>query len=124
MIRVTVTGSSKNAENFAHRMLRRDQFTRLGKFGPVGVAALARATPKDSSETANSWYYQVAQKPGLYEIHWLNSNAPDGLPIAAIIQYGHATRNGGYVQGIDYINPALAPVFSKIADDMWKVVTK
>ncbi len=124
MIRITVTGSFKNAENFTKRMIRREQFAQLDKFGPVGVNALSSATPRDTSDTANSWYYEIERRPGNYKIHWLNRNAPDDLPIAAIIQYGHATKNGGYVQGIDYINPALRPVFKQIVDDMWKVVTK
>lgn len=122
MIRVTVKGSFKNVEDFTQRMKRRDQFKALARFGPIGVAALAAATPVDSSQTAQSWYYEIVNKPGRYSIHWLNRNMQNMIPIAAIIQYGHATRNGGYVTGVDYINPAMRPIFSQIAEDMWKAV--
>jgi hypothetical protein len=96
----------------------------LEKYGPIGVDALSAATPVDSSETASSWYYEIINKPGYFSIQWLNSNMKDGVSIAAILQYGHATGNGGYVQGNDYINPAMRSVFEEIAADMWKEVTK
>jgi len=105
-------------------MKNRQQFAGLEKYGPIGVKALAAATPVDSSDTANSWYYEIIKRPGYYSIQWLNSNMEDGVSIAAIIQYGHATGNGGYVQGLDYINPAMQPIFQQIAADMWKEVTK
>lgn len=124
MIRVTNRGSFKNVEGFLGRMQRREQFLGLEKYGPVGVTALSGATPVDSSETANSWYYEIFQRPGYFSIRWGNSNMEDGVSIAAIIQYGHGTKNGGYVQGVDYINPALRPIFDQIATDMWKEVTK
>jgi len=123
VIRVTVSGSFKNVEDFTQRMKRRDQFKALVQFGPIGVAALAAATPVDSSQTSQSWYYEIVDKPGKFSIHWLNNNMQDMVPIAAIIQYGHATRNGGYIEGVDYINPAMRPIFSQIVDSMWKVVT-
>ena len=105
-------------------MKKREQFAILEKYGPIGVKALAAATPVDSSETANSWYYEIINRPGYFSIQWLNSNMEDGISIAAIIQYGHATRNGSWVEGRDYINPAMRPIFDQIANDMWKEVTK
>lgn len=96
----------------------------LDKFGREGVAALASATPIDSGQTANSWYYEIENKKGSVSITFNNSNIQNGVPIAIILQYGHGTRNGGWVQGRDYINPAIQPIFDKIANDAWKEVTK
>lgn len=124
MIRVTTSGSFKNAEGFLKRMTAREQFVGLEKYGAMGVAALASATPKESSQTANSWRYEIKQKKGSYSITWFNSHIEDGQPIAILLQYGHGTGTGGYVQGRDYINPAIQPIFDKIAADMWRVVTK
>lgn len=89
-----------------------------------GVAALRSATPVDTGLTSQSWYYQITQKKGLVEIVFLNSNVQNGIPIAIILQYGHGTRNGGYVQGRDYINPAIQPIFDKIVEDAWREVTR
>lgn len=96
----------------------------LDKFGKEGVAALASATPVDSGQTANSWYYEIEQKNGSATITFCNSNIQNGVPIAIILQYGHGTRNGGWVQGRDYINPAIQPIFDKIAENAWREVTK
>lgn len=96
----------------------------LDKFGREGVAALASATPYDTGETASSWYYEITNKNGSATIAFYNSNINNGVPIAIILQYGHGTRNGGWVQGRDYINPAIQPIFDKIANEAWKEVTK
>ena len=96
----------------------------LDKYGRAGVAALASATPVDSGLTASSWYYEISNKNGLAMISFHNSNIQNGVPIAIILQYGHGTRNGGWVEGRDYINPAIRPIFDRIADDAWKEVTK
>lgn len=96
----------------------------LDKYGRAGVAALASATPVDSGVTANSWYYKVSNKNGSAMISFHNSNIQNGVPIAIILQYGHGTRNGGWVEGRDYINPAIRPVFEKIENDAWEEVTK
>lgn len=96
----------------------------LDKFGKEGVAALSSATPIDSGKTANSWYYEIENKNGSTTIAFYNSNIQNGVPIAIILQYGHGTRNGGWVQGRDYINPAIQPIFDKIAEKAWKEVTK
>ena len=96
----------------------------LDKYGAAGVAALASATPKDTGETASSWYYTIENKNGRATISFNNSNIQNGVPIAIILQYGHATGTGGWVEGRDYINPAIRPIFDKIANDAWKEVTK
>ena len=96
----------------------------LDKYGKEGVAALASATPVDSGRTADSWYYEIEHKDGSASITFYNSNVNKGVPIAIILQYGHGTGNGGWVEGRDYINPAIQPIFDRIANDAWKEVTK
>lgn len=96
----------------------------LDKFGREGVAALASATPVDSGLTANSWYYEIKNKNGTATISFNNSNIQNGVPIAIILQYGHGTGTGGWVEGRDYINPAIQPIFDRIAENAWKEVTK
>ena len=96
----------------------------LDKYGREGVAALASATPHESGETARSWYYKVERRRGSASITFYNSHIHDGVPIAIILQYGHATRNGGWVEGRDYINPAIQPIFDKILNELWREVTK
>lgn len=96
----------------------------LDRYGRDGVAALASATPVDTGLTANSWYYKIENKKESAKIIFYNSNIQNGVPIAIILQYGHGTRNGGWVEGRDYINPAIQPIFDKIADDAWREVTK
>jgi hypothetical protein len=126
MIKLKTSGSFANAQAFLQRMKNRDQFKILDKYGALGVAALKSATPIESGETASSWYYETVSKPGYFAIHWYNSHVedPGRIPIAILLQYGHATRTGGYVQGRDYINPALQSIFDQMAADMWKEVTK
>jgi hypothetical protein len=126
MLRVQVRGSFQNVESFLNRMKQRQQFAPLHKYGAIGVAALSGATPVESGLTAASWYYEIVSKPGYFAIHWLNSHIeePGTIPIAVLLQYGHATGNGGYVQGRDYINPAIQPIFDQIVTDMWREVTK
>lgn len=125
-IKVTTRGSFRNTNDFLKRMKNRQYFKVLHKYGPMGVSALQTATPKDDAETANAWYYEIVDKPGYFAIHWLNSHVeePGRIPIAVLIQYGHATGNGGIVQAQDYINPALRPIFDQMAADMWKEVTR
>lgn len=96
----------------------------LDKYGREGVAALASATPVDSGLTASSWRYKIERKNKSVAIVFYNSNIQNGVPIAVLLQYGHGTRNGGWVQGRDYINPAIRPIFDRIADEAWKEVTK
>ena len=96
----------------------------LDKYGREGVAALSSATPIDSGKTANSWSYEITNKDRSVTISFNNSNIQNGVPIAIILQYGHGTKNGGWVQGRDYINPAIQPVFDEIVDKAWREVTK
>ena len=96
----------------------------LDKYGRKGVEALAAATPIDSGETANSWYYRIEHKNGSAAIVFCNSHIQNGVPIAIILQYGHGTRTGGWVEGRDYINPALQPIFDELAKEAWKEATK
>lgn len=96
----------------------------LDKYGREGVSALSSATPVDTGKTAGSWYYEIENRNGSATISFYNSNIQNGIPIAIILQYGHGTRNGGWVQGRDYINPAIQPIFDRIANDAWREVTK
>ena len=95
----------------------------LSKYGKIGVNALLQATPKDSGVTSQSWNYRIEVNNNNASIVWYNTNTVKGVNIAIILQYGHGTRNGGWVEGRDYINPAMKPVFDKIADQVWKEVT-
>ena len=95
----------------------------LDRYGQEGVAALASATPVDTGLTANSWYYKIERGKGSATINFCNSNIQNGVPIAIILQYGHGTGTGGWVEGRDYINPAIQPIFDKLANDAWKEVT-
>lgn len=96
----------------------------LERYGQEGVAALSSATPKDSGLTASSWYYEVKRGKGSASISFHNSNVQNGVPIAVIIQYGHGTGTGGWVEGRDYINPAVQPLFDEIVNNAWKEVNK
>ena len=122
MMKVTHKGSFKNAERFFDNSkdLSRRLRTAFERYGAEGVEALRSATPKDSGNTANGWSYEIEN----WGIGFNNSNINNGYAVAILIQYGHATNNGGYVSGIDYINPALRPVFDKIANECWKEVQK
>lgn len=124
MISFEQKGDFKSTESFLKRLLNRNRLYRnLNKFGHQGVAALASATPKDSGLTANSWDYEIKIDDRQSAIYWTNSNVNKGARVAILIQYGHGTGTGGYVQGIDYINPALRGVFESIAEDVWREVT-
>ena len=96
----------------------------LDKYGREGVAALASATPVDTGLTADSWYYKITNDGQSAKVTFHNSNIQNGVPIAIILQYGHGTRNGGWVQGRDYVNPAVQPIFDKLANEAWREVTK
>lgn len=124
MITITSKGNFEKTDRFFKRMLRGEILRELDKYGEEGVKALADATPKDSGKTAASWDYKVEKTRDAYTIVWTNSNINDGVPIAIILQYGHGTRNGGYVEGRDYINPAIRPIFDAIAEAAWKEVTE
>lgn len=120
--------SFKNAGDFSktisylQRVQKPIKKSRLENLAKQGLSALKNATPVDSGETSSSWYYKLEENKGSISINYYNSNINDGVPIAIILQYGHATRNGGWVQGRDYINPAIQPIFDQIASDAWKEV--
>lgn len=95
----------------------------LDKYGQAGVAALASATPTETGLTASSWYYEIKRQNGSVSIEFKNSNVNKGVPIAIILQYGHSTGTGGWVEGRDYINPAIQPIFDQLTADAWKEVT-
>lgn len=124
MIRFKHEGNFKNIEKFLKESQSINLKSILDRYGREGVAALASATPVDSGLTANSWSYEIRQNGSSISIYWKNSNIVDGVPIAVILQYGHGTKNGGYVRGVDYINPAMKPIFDKLADNAWKEVAK
>lgn len=124
MIKFVHRGSFKNTETFLKRNEKMEVLSILRKYGQEGVEALRESTPKDSGETANSWSYEIKETSQGYQIYWSNSNINKGIPIAILIQFGHGTGTGGYVEGRDYINPAIQPIFDKIADDAWREVTK
>lgn len=123
MITFKQKGSFKNIERFLDKMQKKEFFQRLNQYGRRGVDALSAATPIDSGKTASSWNYEIHRSKELVEIVWTNSNVVDGVPIVILLQYGHATGNGGYVQGYDFINPAIRPIFDEIEKDLWKEVT-
>ena len=124
MIRFSHKGDFSKVTRFLERAKEVVRLGALDKYGREGVAALASATPVDSGETAQSWYYEITNKKGFVSISFHNSNIQNGVPIAIILQYGHGTGTGGWVAGRDYINPAIQPIFDKIADAAWKEVTK
>lgn len=119
----TYTGDLKNTRGFLNNLKRKNFIKNLDKYGEQGVVALREATPRDTGKTANSWDYVIEETDDMVKITWTNSNENRSIPIALLIQYGHATRNGGWVQGIDYINPALKPIFDEIAKSAWEEVT-
>lgn len=124
MISFRQKGDFSKLTSFLEKVKQVVRISDLDKYGKEGVAALMSATPKDTGLTANSWSYEIIRSGGNVKIVWKNSNIQNGVPIAVILQYGHGTRNGGYVKGIDYINPAIQPVFNEIAKNAWEEVTK
>ena len=124
MIRITHKGDFSKTTKYFNRLKQVTQKNILEKYGQKGVAALASATPTDTGLTASSWYYEIEITKGSASIIFNNSNIQNGVPIAIILQYGHGTGTGGWVQGRDYINPAIQPLFDQIAKDVWEEVTR
>ena len=124
MISFRQKGDFSKLNRYLERVKESAKIGVLDKYGREGVAALASATPVETGKTASSWYYEIKRQNGSVSLEFKNSNVKDGVPIAVIIQYGHGTGTGGWVQGRDYINPAIQPIFDKIADSAWKEVTK
>ena len=123
MIILSSKGSFRRTENFLSRVGKRDIYKSLERYGQEGVAALSSATPADTGLASNSWYYTVEVTKNGASITWSNSDVEGGFPVAVMIQYGHGTGTGGYVSGRDYINPAIVPIFDKIAESVWREVT-
>jgi hypothetical protein len=124
MIRFRQKGDFSKLTSFLERAENSIHLGNLDKYGREGVAALASATPVDSGITASSWYYEIVHNKNSVSIRYNNSNIQNGVPIAIILQLGHGTGTGGWVEGRDYINPAIQPIFDKIADNAWREVTK
>ena len=123
MISLESSGSFENSDRFFEKMRRREIFRALDRLAQDGVAALASATPADTGITASSWDYAIRRDGKSYTIFWTNDSQNKGFPIAIALQYGHGTGTGGYVQGRDYINPSIRPIFDQIAESVWKEVT-
>lgn len=124
MIGFRLKGDFSKTKNYLTRVKNAVLFSSLEKYGQQGVAALSSATPVDTGLTASSWYYKIERSTNQIIITYCNSNVQNGVPIAVILQYGHGTRNGGWVEGRDYINPAIQPIFDEIANNAWREVTK
>ena len=124
MITFKHKGNFKKTDQFFGRILDAVHLSNLDSFGQKGVAALAAATPVESGLTAQSWQYEILRGDGSVSIRWFNTHENKGVNIAIILQYGHGTRNGGYVKGRDYINPAIQPIFDEIAETAWKEITR
>lgn len=124
MIRVKQKGNLSKVSNYLIRVKEPVKPDSLDRYGQEGVVALSAATPKDTGLTSNSWEYKINKTRGSVSISFYNTNIQNGVPVAIILQYGHATKNGKWVEGIDYINPALKPLFERIANDVWEEVTK
>lgn len=123
MITFRQKGDFSKFNRYLERLKEAVKLGDLNKYGRQGVQALSSATPIESGETANSWYYKINRMKESVAITFHNSNIQNGVPIAIILQYGHGTGTGGYVEGRDYINPAIQPIFDRIAEDAWKEVT-
>lgn len=123
MISVSVKGDFKKTNSFLERAANLFKLGILDKYGRRGVDALRAATPVDTGETANSWYYRIVRNKRGTAIEWLNSSTNEGIPIVILLQYGHGFDGGGYYEGLDFINPAMRPVFEQIAEEAWRELT-
>lgn len=124
MFRVVSKGKYEKARNYLARLEKPIDINLLTKYGDRGVDALKLATPVDTGETRDSWYYQISEGEGRVRINFCNSHIEKNVSIAIILQYGHGTGTGGWVEGRDYINPAIAPVFDELAESAWKEITR
>ena len=124
IVSFTQKGNFKKTDRFLSGLIGLHFSHKLKHYAEIGVQALKAATPRDTGKTAESWSYEIVEQPGKTAVYWRNDNVVNGIPIAIILQYGHGTRNGGFVEGIDYINPALKPVFEDMAKEAWKEVVR
>lgn len=122
MVTITAKGGYKKTNSFFQRLLGIVNKSILDEYGKKGVIALSENTPVNTGETADSWYYNVVRGHGFARIEWCNSNINEGVSVAVMAQYGHASKNGYFIEGQDYINPALAPVFDEMAERLWEEV--
>lgn len=123
MITFRHKGDFRNTERFLSAAKKQNFRPILERYGIRGVGVLTEFTPKDTSNTAHSWRYEISSTRGGFKIYWTNDNIVDGVPVVILLQYGHGTRGGTFVQGRDFINPAMAPIFQELADNLWKEVT-
>lgn len=123
MLTIRQKGEYSKLTRYLVKLNKAVKLVDLDKYGKEGVAALESATPVDTGLTAKSWYYEVKKGTRSATITFYNSNVQNGIPIAIILQYGHGTGTGGWVEGRDYINPAIQPIFDRIAENAWKEVT-
>lgn len=119
---VKVKGDFKETKKFLNKMTTRDYIKNLQRLGERGVAALAAATPVNTGVTSQSWRFELIEEKGHVKLCWVNDNMVDGIPLVILLQCGHGTKNGGYVVGRDFINPAIRPIFDQIANEAWMVV--
>lgn len=124
MITLKQRGNFDKLTSFLERIKEPFNMGILNKYGMKGVEALREATPKDTGKTSESWSYKITRENDIVKLSFLNSNRNEDVPIAIILQYGHGTKNGGWVEGIDYINPAIQPLFEELAKEIWKEVSK
>ncbi len=124
LVKVKIKGDYKKTTNYLKKAKKASQIADLDRYGQEGVALLSKNTPYDTGETSESWSYEIVRTREGSGLVFKNSNNQNGVNIAIILQYGHGTKNGGYVQGRDYINPAIRPIFDKMAEDLWKGVTE
>ncbi len=124
MINIKCTGDFRNTTKFLEKASKMSVDDIMHKYGQSGVKALSAATPVDTGETASKWGYKIIKEKGSHSIVWTNDSINDGVPIVILIQYGHGTKNGGYVSGVDFINPAIKDLMSNLADSIWKEVNR
>lgn len=122
VVKLRQTGNFRKTDRFLSGLIGAHYLRKLQRFGEKGVEALRDATPKDTGATAEAWSYEIEQKEGRTSIYWKNSHIVDGVCIAVILHYGHGTRNGGFVEGKNYISPAIQPILDRMADEVWKEV--
>lgn len=124
MLTVKHIGNFNKIERLFNRALKKDYLNIITDYANQGIEALRAATPVNSGETANSWHYEIIQEEGKTTLSFSNSNENNGVNVAILLIYGHATRNGTYVEGNDFVTPALRPIFRELADKIWREVTK
>lgn len=124
MIEFTQKGDFSKTNNFLERALNVVKLGNLDRYGREGVEVLSANTPKDTGKTASSWYYRINRSKNSVQLQWCNSNMTDGIPIAILIQYGHGLQNGAFLEGEDFINPSIRPIFNEIANNIGKELSK